>query len=153
MSCRRLIWATFFEIASKMRSQMFVPQGGLPKSSLARRRSGSVDGHKLHGSQKRRFWKAEQQVVACLFERCFVAQIECSHPPKSPRKETPELLFRFPKYSFGWPRVGRSDSFWKHFSLVFQRYPSNSLSTFQTLRLGAIKFGRLSHYGSFVRRR
>jgi len=38
----------------------------------------------------------------CIFEwlRTFVAQIENSHPSKVPRKDTPDLLFRFPK-SFG----------------------------------------------------
>jgi len=33
--------------------------------------------------------------------RAFVAQIEYSHPRKVPRKDTPDLLFRFPKSSFG----------------------------------------------------
>jgi len=33
--------------------------------------------------------------------RAFVAQIEYSHPRKVARKDTPDLLFRFPKSSFG----------------------------------------------------
>jgi len=33
--------------------------------------------------------------------RAFVAQIQYSHPRKVPRKHTPDLLFRFPKSSFG----------------------------------------------------
>ena len=73
----------------------------------------------------------------------FVAQIKYSHPRKVPRKDTSDLLFRFPKSSFGmhnfmppkrrfWKpkqRVGRVCS--RHFARVSTRFgqrPSQNAS-------------------------
>ena len=51
---------------------------------------------------KRRFWKRNNRSGVTFRGnlRAFVAQIQYSHPRKVPRKDTPDLMFRFPKSSF-----------------------------------------------------